>query len=362
MNTDQNCTRRYFLKGSAVAGALSGGAILAASSERRDPTPLYGESASASPPALPVVISSGNGLRAVELAMRKLRQLADPLDAAIAGVNLVEEDPNDTSVGYGGLPNEDGVVELDAAVMHGPTHRAGAVAALRGIKYPSRVAQKVLERSDHVLLVGEGALRFARAHGFKEEELLTERARQIWLRWKETLSDQDDWLPPPAEEISDAKNQYIKHRETGTIHVSALDSNGDIGSVTTTSGLAFKIPGRVGDSPIIGAGLYTDNEVGACGSTGRGEANLANLSCYQVVESMRQGMSPRDACLDVCRRIAHNTREPRLLTGGKPNFNVQFYAVNKRGEYAGAALKRGGTFAVHDGRQARLEECAFLFE
>jgi N4-(beta-N-acetylglucosaminyl)-L-asparaginase len=367
MSRDLRCSRRAFFRESGLAGGVAWLAL-------REPRAVSGAQPTAGPkgaPAVrpstaraaggPVAISSANGLAAVEKAMGLMQQSVDPLDAAIAGVNLVEEDPNDTSVGYGGLPNEEGVVELDAAVMHGPTHRCGAVASLRGIKYPSRVAKLVMERTDHILLVGEGALRFARAHGFTEENLLTDKAREIWLRWKETLSDKDDWLPAD-DEVAQALREQVKKRDTGTIHLSALDAAGNFGSVTTTSGLAFKIPGRVGDSPIIGAGLYTDNEVGSCGSTGRGEANLANLCCYQVVESMRHGMSPQEACLDVCRRIAEHTHEKRLLKDGKPDFNVSFYAINKAGQYGGAALHKGVNFAIHDGTVARHEQCAFLFE
>jgi N4-(beta-N-acetylglucosaminyl)-L-asparaginase len=368
MSRELRCSRRAFFRESGLAGGVAWLALRepqAASGKQPASAAARSEPAvrPSAPPAAggPVAVSSANGLRAVEKAISLMQQSADPLDAAIAGVNLVEEDPNDTSVGYGGLPNEEGVVELDAAVMHGPTHRCGAVASLRGIKYPSRVAKLVMDRTDHILLVGEGALRFARAHGFTEENLLTEKARKIWLRWKETLSDRDDWLPAD-DEIAQALREHLNKRETGTIHLSALDAAGNLGSVTTTSGLAFKIPGRVGDSPIIGAGLYTDNDVGSCGSTGRGEANLANLCCYQVVESMRQGMSPQEACLDVCRRIAEHTREKRLLKDGKPDFNVNFYAINKAGQYGGAALHKGAKFAVHDGREAHHEECAFLFD
>jgi N4-(beta-N-acetylglucosaminyl)-L-asparaginase len=295
--------------------------------------------------------------------MEKLRGGADALDAVIAGVNIVEEDPEDTSVGYGGLPNEDGLVELDAAVMHGPTHMAGAVAALRNIKTPSQVARLVMDRSDHVLLVGEGALRFARAHGFPEENLLTEKARRAWLRWKEGLSPLDDWLPVHDEKTEDIGALFEPFfRNTGTIHCSALDGRGGISCVTTTSGLAFKISGRVGDSPIIGAGLYADNEVGAAGSTGRGEANLNNCSSVMVVEFMRRGRSPEQACLDACQRIVDNNHMRRLQDDrGRPTFNVVFYALNKRGEFGGAAMYNGYSLAVHDGLSARLVALPYLY-
>ncbi|HMK39713.1 MAG TPA: N(4)-(beta-N-acetylglucosaminyl)-L-asparaginase, partial [Bacteroidota bacterium] len=249
-------SRRTFLQraGALGAAALAGRSFL----------PAFPH-ASPSATGGPLVIASGNGLAAVRKAMEIIQQGNDALDGVIAGVNINENDPNDTSVGYGGLPNEEGVVELDSAVMHGPNHMAGAVASLRNIKNPSKVARLVMERTDHVLLVGEGALRFARAHGFKEEDLLTDQSRETWLKWKENMSRDDAWLPEhsdttSAKYIGQAFEPYMKY--TGTIHCSAIDTRGNISCVTTTSGLAWKIPGRVGDSPIIGAGLYCDNEVG----------------------------------------------------------------------------------------------------
>ncbi|MCX7974460.1 MAG: N(4)-(beta-N-acetylglucosaminyl)-L-asparaginase [Candidatus Aminicenantes bacterium] len=309
-----------------------------------------------------IAIASSNGLKATERAMELLRQGADPLDAVIAGVNLVEEDPEDTSVGYGGLPNEEGEVELDASVMHGPTHNAGAVAALRGIKTPSKVAKLVMERCDHALLVGEGALKFAKAHGFKEENLLTERAREIWLRWKETLSERDNWFPPKSEKLPAEVKSFVD--AYGTINCLALDSQGNLAGVTTTSGLAFKLPGRVGDSPIIGAGLYVDNDIGAAGSTGRGEANLLNCGSFQVVNFMAQGYSPEEACLRTLQKIAEKTKyQPHLLDkDGLPRFGLNFYALNKKGEFGAASMWSGAYYAVHDGRENKLREAAYLFK
>jgi N4-(beta-N-acetylglucosaminyl)-L-asparaginase len=308
-----------------------------------------------------VAIASSNGMRTVDKAMEMLKNGADPLDAVVAGVNIVEEDPNDTSVGYGGLPNEDMEVELDASVMHGPTHNAGAVAALKHIKTPSKVAKLVMERSDHALLIGAGALKFAKAHGFKEEDLLTDRARERWLRWKERLSDRDDWFPPTDDidpELIEALRNY------GTINCCALDANGDLAGVTTTSGLSYKIAGRVGDSPIIGAGLYVDNTVGAAGSTGRGEANILNCGSFTVVEFMRRGSSPEEACLKTLERIAQTSKgQPHLLNEeGKPSFGLSFYAVNKKGEYGSARMWSGGEFSVHDGTSSRRKEAAYLFK
>ncbi|RMF80861.1 MAG: asparaginase [Planctomycetota bacterium] len=294
--------------------------------------------------------------------MDMLRKGSDPLDAVVAGVNLVENDANDHSVGYGGLPNEDGVVELDSCVMHGPTHKAGGVAALQKIRFPSRVARLVMQRTDHVLLVGEGALRFAKAHGFKEEDLLTDEAREIWLKWKESLSDEDDWLPPNSEAARTKAEQLGIEFTYGTINCCALTAGGDLAGVTTTSGLSFKIPGRVGDSPIIGAGLYVDNEVGAAGSTGRGEANLQNCSSFMVVEFMRNGMTPQEACLAVLKRVADKT-EPRLRDeNGIPEFNLAFYALRKDGLAGGAVMHGPGKMAYHDGTTCGLIEIPGLYE
>lgn len=316
----------------------------------------------------PLAVSSGNGIRATEKAMEMLKNGSDALDAVIAGVNIVEEDPEDISVGYGGLPNENGDVELDACCMHGPTYNAGSVGALRGIKNPSKVARLVMERTDHVLLVGSGALKFAKAHGFKEENLLTERARKIWLNHKEKLSGDDDWFSPEEQkEMSmqglEVIGQGKQKRITGTISCLGIDQNGGISGVTTTSGLFYKIPGRVGDSPIIGAGLFVDNEVGACGSTGRGEENLKNLSSFMVVEFMRQGLSPEDACLKMCERIVDHARLPSLKNDdGSPNFNINFYALDKDGRYGCAGIYGPPSFTVHNGEENRKLEGAYLYE
>jgi len=310
----------------------------------------------------PCVVASSNGLKATAKAMELIQKGSDPLDAVIAGVNLVEEDPQDMSVGYGGLPNEEGIVELDASVMHGPTHNAGAVASLRNIKTPSRVARLVMERTDHALLVAEGALKFARAHGFKEEDLLTERAREVWLRWKETLSDRDNWFPPKMDKLAAELQPYVS--SYGTINCIAIDRAANLAGVTTTSGLAFKIPGRVGDSPIIGAGLYVDNDVGAAGSTGRGEANILTCGSHMVVQFMAAGSSPEEACLQALRKIAEKTRlQPHLVDGeGRPRFGLNFYAINKKGEFGSASLWSGARYAVHDGTENRLREAAYLYK
>ena len=317
------------------------------------------------PAPRPVVISSTNGTSAVTEAMKRMRAGADATVAVVEGVTLVEDDPDDMSVGYGGLPNEDGVVELDSCCMHGPSHKAGAVAALRNIKTPSQVARLVMERTDHVMLVGDGALRFARAHGFEEVNLLTAKARKTWLRWKESHSDRDDWVPPEVPDDDDSQSSRWRALEFtyGTINCNGLDAQGNLSGATTTSGLSYKIPGRVGDSPIIGAGLFVDNEVGAAGSTGRGEAVIQNCGAHTVVEHMRMGKSPAEACIAALQRIADNNRDYRLKRkDGRPNFDVKFYAINKQGEHGGAAIWSGAKYAVHDAAGNRREECAYLYK
>ncbi|MBM3295544.1 MAG: N(4)-(beta-N-acetylglucosaminyl)-L-asparaginase [Candidatus Aminicenantes bacterium] len=307
-------------------------------------------------------VASGNGIRATEKAMALLKEGADPLEAAIAGVNIVEDDPEDMSVGYGGLPNEDGEVELDASVMHGPTHASGAVAALKHIKNPSQVAKLVMERTNHCLLVGEGALKFALAYGFVKENLLTDRAREAWLRWKENLSDRDNWLPPASKTLPPELQAYV--RTYGTINGLALDEKGNLAGVTTTSGLSWKRAGRVGDSPIIGAGLYVDNDIGAAGSTGFGEANILNVASFQVVLFMGQGMSPEQACLEALKRVADKAKRHPRLTGpdGRPNFGMNYYALNKKGEFGSASMTGPSSYAVHDGAKNALREAAYLFK
>jgi len=319
--------------------------------------------------------------------MEMIRAGKDTLDAVVAGVAIVEDDPKDMSVGYGGLPNEDGVVELDASVMHGPTKRAGAVASIQRIKNPAQVAKMVMERTDHVLLVGPGALRFALAHGFKEVDLLTEEARIVWLRWKERMSDEDSWGPglaapdgartqsrlhdgtPIRDELLALADEYIAHPPTGTINCIAINERGDISGTTTTSGLFHKLAGRVGDSPLIGCGLFVDNEVGAAGSIGLGEECIKINGAHTVVEMMRRGMSPTDAAMEACKRVAanYNNNLAKLK-----KFNISFQALNKKGEHGAAVLwgysvnTRGDRqrfqYAVNDGNQNKLHDAAFLYE
>ncbi len=299
-------------------------------------------------------VSSSNGLRAVTRAMELVQDGADTLDAAVEGVKIQELDPADNSVGYGGLPNEDGVVTLDASCMHGPTRRAGGVAALEGIKTPSEVARLVLQYTDHILLVGEGAKRFALSYGFEEEDLLTPESRQLWLEWRANRGKDDDWLDVPEK-------QPMVARPTGTINLDVVNARGEVSSVTTTSGLAWKIPGRIGDSPIVGAGQYTDNDVGAAGSTGRGEATIMACGGFLTVEHMRRGMAPADACLATLKRVLRQT-PPRLLhPDGRPQFNLNFYAVSKRGDF-GSASFYPAQYAAHDGKSGALRDTAHLYQ
>ncbi len=354
--------REFVKKGAAVSLAAAVPAGAAAEQTPSAPTVLVRRS----PP--PVVLSSANGNHyknggprtCVEEAFQRIVAGEDLLDALIAGVNIVELDPTETSVGYGGLPNADGVVQLDSCCMHGPLRRAGGVACLEGVRTPSRVARAVMDCTDHHLLVGAGAQSFARGMGFTiEPDLNTETSRARWLEWKRRI-DPDHYLDPKtrAQAGEDAARQMVAeglldplHR-FGTINCDGLGPKGQICGVTTTSGLAFKIPGRVGDSPILGAGLWVDDAVGAAGSTGRGEANLYNLSSFFIVEEMRRGAAPKDAAMAALRRVKAATVEKRLLNSqGNPSFQLAFYALDKRGAYAGVSMyakmgKREEKFAV----------------
>ena len=299
-------------------------------------------------------VASANGLRAVSKAVELMLGGTDTLDAAVEGVKIQELDPADNSVGYGGLPNEEGVVQLDASCMHGPSRRAGAVGALEGIKTPSEVARLVLKYTNHILLVGAGAKRFALSYGFKDEDLLTPESRQLWLEWRANRGADDDWLDVPEHEPMVA-------RPTGTINLNVVNGLGEVSSVTTTSGLAWKLPGRVGDSPIVGAGQYTDNDVGAAGSTGRGESNIMVCGGFLTVEHLRRGLAPTDACLETLRRAVKLSPPRLLLPDGRPRFSLNFYALTKRGDF-GAASLYPSRYAAHDGREAALRDTAHLYE
>ncbi|HJU68650.1 MAG TPA: N(4)-(beta-N-acetylglucosaminyl)-L-asparaginase [Gemmatimonadaceae bacterium] len=337
--------RRFLETGAAAAAGLSLGRVGTAEADSLTPTWTASR---------PAVIASANGIRGVARAHEMLTKGADPLDAAIAGVNIQELDPEDQSVGLGGLPNADGVVQLDASCMHGPTRRAGAVASLEGIATPSLVAKAVMDYTDHILLVGPGAKQFALQMGFKEQNLLTEKSRQDWLRWKARINPNDNWL--------DHDDDITIKFSTGTINMNAVTASGDIASVTTTSGLSWKIPGRVGDSPIIGAGQYCDNGVGAAGSTGRGEANIKACGAFLTVEGMRRGLTPQQACLATLERVVAMTERRLLDDRGRPRFDLNYYAIAKDGSYGGAAIYSGGRFAVADAKGARLEDAAYLFK
>jgi N4-(beta-N-acetylglucosaminyl)-L-asparaginase len=261
----------------------------------------------------PSIITShwnATGGAALEAAWVMLAAGGSALDAVERAANMIEVDPEDSSVGVGGLPNAEGVVQLDASIMDGRTYSAGSVASLENIATPSSVARLIMERTDHVMLVGPGALRFAKEFGFEEQNLLTQSSRERWLQWREQLSPMDDYGAP--EHLQDPPNRTgmgaydVGHY--GTVNVLGVDSNGDIAGVTTTSGLAWKIPGRIGDSPVIGAGLYVDNLVGAAGATGRGEDVIKSCASYFIVMRMREGRSPQAACEDACHMIAERYR------------------------------------------------------
>ncbi|MGW8266891.1 MAG: isoaspartyl peptidase/L-asparaginase [Longimicrobiales bacterium] len=358
-------TRRDFVTTSAAAGlvaALPGvaGGDSASEGDLGSPRPAAGRIGGA--PAVhapqrvnPVVVSDISGYRyrnggpenSVERAFRGITEGEDVLDALIAGVNIPELDPEESGIGYGGLPNALGVVQLDACCMHGPRKQAGGVAALEGVRTPSLVAKAVMENTDHHLLVGKGAQDFARQLGFTiEDDLNTPYSRERWLEWKRRM-DPEHYLDPGRRSRVGYQVGLQMVREGlidpdsfwGTTNCNGISPTGEICGVTTTSGLAWKIPGRTGDSPILGAGLYVDGEVGAAGSTGRGEANLYNLSSFLIVEFLRQGRHPKDAGMEVLRRIRANTVEERLLNErGEPNFDLRFFILNKGGEYAGVAM------------------------
>ncbi|MBL8959945.1 MAG: N(4)-(beta-N-acetylglucosaminyl)-L-asparaginase [Gemmatimonadetes bacterium] len=393
-------TRREFVRTSTAAVAVGTPLTALAADAHRAPEVLLRRAVK------PVVISDYSGWEfrnggtenAVQRAFRLMTEGKDVLDALIAGVNIPELDPLETGIGYGALPNADGVVQLDASCMHGPRKRAGAVACIEGVRTPSLVAQAVMDYTDHHLLSGEGAREFARQMGFAvEDDLNTENSRRLWREWRRRV-DPEHWLDPkgkerqpkPKHERDPGELAWHQPRNTdwesralaagrsmvrdglvregsfwGTINCNGINANGDVCGVTTTSGLAWKIPGRTGDSPILGAGLYVDNDVGAAGSTGRGEANLYNLSSFLIVESMRRGLSPKDAGMEALKRIRANTIEARLLNDkGNPNFNIRFFVLNKRGEFAGVSMYHAGEtkFAVCTENGAEARELEPLLE
>ncbi|MGD8320039.1 MAG: isoaspartyl peptidase/L-asparaginase [Gemmatimonadota bacterium] len=398
--------RRDFVKTSAAGlAAAAVPSALAAETPTRAPEVLRRA------PSKPVLVADVSSIRfknggpesAIERAFRGITGGEDMLDAMVAGVNIPEMDPEETGIGYGGLPNAYGVVQLDSCCMHGPNKWAGGVAAIEGVPTPSKVAQAVAEYTDHHLIVGQGATEFARDLGFEiMDDLNTERSRALWMEWRRRV-DPSHWLDPEERlkgikhmreetdpdrirrmrhELGERTQAFSRaaldaglsmvrdglipaHSFWGTTSLEAVAPSGDICGITTTSGLAWKIPGRAGDSPILGAGQYVDNDVGACGSTGRGEANLFNLCSFFIVENMRNGMAPKDAGMAALRRVVDNTIEARLQNGrGQPNFDLRFFILNKAGDYAGVALYGSGekTFAVCDENGAREEPLEGLLE
>jgi N4-(beta-N-acetylglucosaminyl)-L-asparaginase len=370
--------RKFFLSTLAGSVAASAGKLFGGVSPGT--TNNSSQAAHAEKGTRPLIISAHNGLKHLDDGMQVLRNGGDTLDAVLAVVTKVEDDPNDHSVGFGGLPNEEGVVQLDACVIHGPTARCGAVGAIEKIKNPSLVAKAVMEKTNHTFIVGAGATKLAEDLGFQPMNLLTDDSRLAWLAWKAQSSK--DWRPgldspewnktlaalldtPEKNELRAWIESVVAHPPTGTINCLAVNEKGDISGTTTTSGLAWKIPGRVGDSPIIGAGCFVDNEVGGAGSTGRGEEDIKICGGHTIVELMRKGMSPTDACLEAMRRVVHNYSfdKSRLKM-----FDLQFYALNKNGEHGAAALwsthanGKPISYAVHDGTQAKPVPCTPLFQ
>jgi N4-(beta-N-acetylglucosaminyl)-L-asparaginase len=370
-------TRRNFVLSTLAAGIAASSRRLFGASPPIPSKPISETPAPGGP--RPLIISSANGIDHLNDGMAILKSGGDTLDAALAVVTKVEDDPNDDSVGYGGLPNEEGVVELDASVMHGPSRRCGAVASIQKIKNPSLVAKTVMEKTNHVLIVGEGARKFAEDQGFVTMNLLTERSRTAWLAWKASVSgnwrpglDSPQWKETLAELLDTPEKMawrehiesVVEHPITGTINCLAVNLKGEVSGTTTTSGLSWKIAGRVGDSPVVGAGLFVDGDVGGAGSTGRGEENIKISGGHTIVEMMRKGMSPTDACLEALHRVARNYKPfPERMK----LFHIQFYAVNKNGDHGAASLwekhidGRPVEYAVHDGTSAKLVHTTPLF-
>jgi N4-(beta-N-acetylglucosaminyl)-L-asparaginase len=394
-------SRRDFVK-TSVLGAVAAGVGAQAQEEKEASSTSQARDAQTAARKRPIIVCANNGFNYLDDAFAFLKSGGDTLDAALRVVKGPEDDPNDDSVGLGGIPNEEGVVELDACCMHGPTRRAGSVGGVRNIKNVSLVSKAVMQHTGHVMLVGEGAERFAVAVGFPRENLLTEHSRKIWLLWKEFHSTDDWWGPgladphwqAPAAKPSEQKPQAELWREriqnlqaraadlgiepehqlaavrkvlfppTGTIHCSALNDKGEISGCTTTSGLAFKLPGRCGDSPIIGAGCYTDQDVGSAGATGSGEENIKVAGAHSIVENMRHGMSPQEAGMDALKRIVRNYNGDM----NKIRFvDMTYYILRKDGAYAGVSLWEGYSkghqhkIAVHDGTR-RAEVTVSLFK
>ena len=366
--------RREFLERSAMLAAL-GFTPRSISVEEWEAERMMTSVPAAGFRARPCVVGSANGFHTdrpsgVKIAYDKIVKGDDTLDAIIAGVNTQELDPDDMSVGYGGLPNAEGVVQLDSSCMHGPTKRAGAVGGLEGIATPSLVAKAVMDYTDHIFLVGLDAKRFALAMGFKEQDLLTPASKAAFEKWKADPKGYSPWVKAPPARMAprggfDEEDYYAERGipwTHGTINMNAVNAVGDVSSCTTTSGISWKVPGRVGDSPVIGAGQYTDNTVGAAGSTGRGESNIMVCGAFLAVEYMRQGVAAEQALINVMQRVIEHSETRLLDDKGRPFFDLTFSALTKDGRYAGACAYEGARYAVCDEKGPRLETCAYLFK
>lgn len=283
---------------------------------------------------IPIVVSTWEpNLKSNAKAMEALLGGKNSLDAIEKGIHITESDPNDTSVGYGGFPDEDGIVTLDAAIMDW-NGNAGSVAFLQNFMHPISVARLVMEKTNHVMLAGEGARKFALANGFKEENLLTENAKKAWIEWKQ-------------------KNKKADNHDT--IGMMAIDSKNNLSGGVSTSGMAFKLKGRVGDSPIIGAGLYTDNQVGGAVSTGNGEYVMRTLGSFLIVEKMREGMSPQKACEIAVERVYKSKQS-------LDNVNVCYIALSKSGEVGAYSLREGFTYCVTTQHENKAFKSDFLMK
>lgn len=330
-------SRRKFLQKSLLGSlALPFGlsACGGASADQRTPASKL---SSKQKPGGPIVLSTWNmGIRANETAWAVLQEDGSALDAVEAGVRLIEADPEVSTVGYGATPDRDGNVTLDACIMD-EQGRAGSVCYLQHIMHPVSVARRVMEETPHVMLAGEGALKFALSQGFQKEDLLTPESRKRWEEWKE-------------------KAQYepeINVENHDTIGMIAMDKKGNLSGACTTSGIGFKLPGRVGDSPIIGAGLFVDNEVGAATATGLGELVLKTLGSFLIVELMRQGLSPEEACKQAIERIIKKYPEHQKA-------QVGFIALNKAGEVGSYAIQKGFGFALYQGQENQLINAPYV--
>ncbi len=389
-------SRRKFLSGAAISTAtIAAGIDVVGQSQNGNPSVQRSQTIQVATPKQPVIITRALGKPTIDEAWRMLKDGQDTLDAALHICKGQEDDPTDQTVGLGGLPNEEGVVELDSCCMHGPTRKAGSVAGVRNIKNACLIARDVMRHTGHVMLVAEGAERFALRMGYQRENLLTEASRKIWLLWKETNSNQDWWGPGPDDsrwrppqspeatlelkrkklmemaadlgidpELRAGAAEYILFPPHGTIHVSTLNEKGEMSGATTTSGTAFKLAGRVGDSPIIGAGCYCDQDIGSAGATGSGEENIKVAGAHSIVENMRRGMSPREAGLEVLQRIVRNYNHDmnRLRY-----IEMVYFILRRDGQYAGVSLWSNSPsgqplrFAVHDG-SLRVEQTVALLQ